>query len=669
MPHDEIMSIRLLSVTLAISVDTEGSQIIIQLFNIMEEPRRDSKEWPIREDSRLTTRVAKSDLHCKDLGQYESVVTTITRLLVKFFSAACCIRTSFASHRRTVSEDGLDDGSPRTYLKKSYTLKFIKNFVLLVYMYTAIRFSVLLFYQYKYDISSTRLNQLDMSLSHDARDIEHVKKKKLNFDPDFLRMINVTEFRNSLEEDKQQYERILKSIGCPYMHEAFVAEVLYLIVMTLTMLTYSIPIPWIRGLNLYFFGMLLEKPEQLNRCRKLIEAEVTAIRNSSRTFVLTHASLCAMDRHSRKESLRRMKSSSGIRKQARDHANTVRILDNWLKEDILIPVNYSSEWIYDMCKTFTQVSATQLSVSVVQDFLVFYWFHMIFDQHLELDPLDIFALIELILHAMIDVIATSYYLCMFNAIATNQMRYINWLKIEMDAHCKLLHEINEHLYTLLETRRDELLESKKCGLIDILDADSIDSMIKERMNETLLLAILQYKIFGAQFAPLRTLLGLCASFQIMMSFFVPFVIRVHVPYVAEKLQEVVGYFPITVLIMCDIVLVAICRIHQVGIEMGRRIWSLQAASMDLNARFRSLRLQPAYYEHSLQLYDKETRDTLKFASQFTVITFFGPLTYPNLVQMHYWFCLVFISAFCEVESWIKLLGRRFYDPLGIYIDP
>jgi len=547
-------------------------------------------------------------------------------------------------------------------------LKFVKNFVIVVYVYTAVRFFILLFYQYKYDFSSTRLRQLDMSLSHDARDIEQVKKKKANFDPDFLLTINLTEFRSSLVEDKQRYQRILKSLGCPYMHETFLSEVLYLTVMTLTMLTYSLPIPWIRGSNPYFFGMLLEKPEELNRCRKMIEAEVSAIKNSSRTFVLTHASLCAMNRHSRKESLRRTKSSSGIRKQARDHANTVRILDNWLKEDILIPVNYSSEWIYDMCKTFTQVTASQVGASVVQDFLVFYWLHIVFELHLELDPLDIFSMLELILHAMIDVIATSYYLCMFNAIATNQMRYINWLKIEMNAHCKLLHEINDHLYTLLETRRDELLESKKCGLIDVPDADFIDGKLKQQMNETLLLAILQYKIFGAQFAPLRTLLRICASFQIMISFFVPFVIRLHVPYVAEELQEVVGYFPVTVLIACDIVLVAICRIQQVGIEMGRRIWSLQAASMDLNARFRSLRLQPAYYEHSLQLYDKETRDTLKFASQFTVTTFFGPLTYPNLVQIHYWFFLVLISAFCEVESWIKLLGPRFYDPLGIFIE-
>ena len=436
MPHDEIMSMRLLSVTVAISVDREGSQIIIQSFNTMEEPRCGSKEWPIRDDSRPTTRVAKSDLHCKDLGQYELMATRITRPLVKFLSAACCIRTSFAAHRRTVLEDGLDNGSPQTYLKESYTLKFVKNFVIVVYVYTAVRFFILLFYQYKYDFSSTRLRQLDMSLSHDARDIEQVKKKKANFDPDFLLTINLTEFRSSLVEDKQRYQRILKSLGCPYMHETFLSEVLYLTVMTLTMLTYSLPIPWIRGSNPYFFGMLLEKPEELNRCRKMIEAEVSAIKNSSRTFVLTHASLCAMNRHSRKESLRRMKSSSGIRKQARDHANTVRILDNWLKEDILIPVNYSSEWIYDMCKTFTQVTASQVGASVVQDFLVFYWLHIVFELHLELDPLDIFSMLELILHAMIDVIATSYYLCMFNAIATNQMRYINWLKIEMDAHCK-----------------------------------------------------------------------------------------------------------------------------------------------------------------------------------------------------------------------------------------
>ena len=634
----------------------------------MEGPRCGSKEWPIRDDSRLTTRVAKSDLHCKDLGQYELMATRITRWLVKFFSAACCIRTSFAAYPRTVFEDSLDNGSPQTYLKESYALKFIKNFVILVYVYTAVRFFVLLFYQYKYDFSSTRLRQLDLSLSHDARDIEHVKKTKANFDPDFLLTINLTEFKNSLVGDKQRYQRILKSLGCPYMHETFVAEVLYLTVLTLTTLTYFVPIPWVRSTNLYFFGMLLEKPEELDRFRKMIESEVSAIKSSSRNFVLTHANLCAVDEKSKKDSLRRTKSSSGVRKQAKDHANTIRILDNWLKEDILIPVNYSSEWIYDMCKVFAKMSTSQLVLSAVQDFVVFYWLHKVFGLHLELDPLDIFSMLELILLAMIDVIATWFYLCTFNAVSTNQLRYINWLKIEMDAHCKQLHEINEHLYTLLETRRDELLESKKCGLIDMLDADSIDSMIKEQVNETLLLAILQYKIFGAQFEPLRILYGICANFLIVIIFFVPFVIRLHVPYLVNDLHQVVGIFPLTLMLICDTILVAICKVNKMGIEMSRRIWSLQAASMDLNARFRSLRLQPAYYEHSLQLYDKETRDTLKFASQFTVTTFFGPLTYPNLVQIHYWFFLVFISAFCEVESWIKLLGPRFYDPLGIFIE-
>jgi len=392
----------------------------------------------------------------------------------------------------------------------------------------------------------------------------------------------------------------------------------------------------------------------------MIENETSIIRNSSKNYVLTHADLCSANNRDKLDTLKKLKFNSGARKQARDHVNTVKFLDHWLKEDLLIPVNYSSKWVYEMCKVFSSFNLTQISLSIVQDIFLFYVSHLIFDQHLELDPLDVWAIIELSLNAMIDVIATSYYLGLFNAISNNQLRYMNWLKEQMIAHYELLQKINGQFYAFLSDR------TKSTGLPE---KTTLDKNVEHQMNETLLLALLQYRIFLAQFRPLRILFKFSANFQIIVLFFLPVIIRIHISYITDNIQGLAALFPVTVLIVCDTVLVAMCRMHQMGTEIGRRIWSLQAASLELNAKLGSLELPPAYYEHSLQLYHKETHDPLKLARNFATITLIGPLTYPNLVQMHYWFFLTLISAFCEVESWIKLLGQRFYDPLGIFINP
>jgi len=617
--------------------------------------------------------VESSDLNCADLGEYESIHTKLSRWFIKYFSAACNVRITYLENSGTSDEktvDKKDDDCDRDIQKDNSRLNrnmnIIKKVVLFVYFYTSIRFSVLLHFQYRYDFSYIRSKQFQadlLTLSSESDQMEW--KKRTSFDTEFLLSVNQTEYKQSLELDRENSWRVLKSLGCPYAHQTFVAVIAYLTVFGLTTFTYLVPCFSVKDLNNFFFGMMLDKPAELTKCRKRIQHHATVILNSSKNFVLAHATLCALGSRDKLTALRRLKSNSRIRKQARDHHETVRIVENWLKSDTLVPVNYSAGWIHETSKVFSSVNTVQVSFSIVQDVFLFYFLHLILGTQLELDPLDVFSMFELALHASIDIIATSFYLGLFNAVSSNQLRYVRWLRKQMMEHITTLKEINEKLYQLT----DELQVEPKSNCDTFCARNVIDKRLLQQMNERFLLALFQYRIFVTEFERLRNALRACANLILMMVFFVPILVRLHISYIDETLHPYAIVFCSSVIFFGDTVLVARCRLHQMGVELARFIWSLQAESTKLNTALLSHNLEPAYYEHSVQLYNKETEDPTKLYRQLAIITIVGPVTYPNLVQVHYWFFLVMISAFFEVESWLKIMGPRFHDPLGIFVTP
>jgi len=617
--------------------------------------------------------VESSDLNCADLGEYESIHTKLSRWFIKYFSAACNVRITYLENSGTSNEktvDKKDDDCDRDIQKDNSRLNrnmnIIKKVVLVVYIYTAIRFVFFLYFQYKYDFSSMKLKRFDIDLLSLSSESVQIKwKEKTRFDTDFLLTVNQSEFKQSLELERQHSWEVLKSLGCPYVHQSFIAETGYLTVLGLTALTYPIPFMSMTDVDTFFFGMMLDKPAELTKCRKRIQHHATVILNSSKNFVLAHATLCALGSRDKLATLKQLKSKSRMRKQARDHHETVRIVEHWLKSDTLVPVNYSAEWIHEMSKIFSTVNTVQVSFSLVQDAFLLWFVHLLLGNQLELDPIDVWSIFELALHAFIDVVATSFYIGLFDALSRNQIRYIRWLRKQMMEHITTLKEINEKLYQLT----DELQVEPKSNCDTFCARNVIDKRLLQQMNERFLLALFQYRIFVTEFGYLRKVFKVSANIILMIVFFVPIVVRLHVSYVDESLQPYAIIFCFSVIFFSDTVLVAWCRMHQMGVELARFIWSLQAESTKLNTALLSHNLEPAYYEHSVQLYNKETEDPTKLYRQLAIMTIVGPITYPNLVQVHYWFFLLMISAFFEVESWLKLLGPRFHDPLGVFATP
>lgn len=408
-------------------------------------------------------------------------------------------------------------------------------------------------------------------------------------------------------------------------------------------------------------GMLLNKPLEMYRCRRIIRRELGYILNSSRNYVLASAAMCLKDvanlekwnsntsKMKLESTMLNLHDRAKLKRIIYEHRQMEKMIEEWLAKDKLIPIARSSEWIHGMAKIYSTYNTSNLIYSIILDSYLFIGFHLQQDAKLELDFMDIVGLCELFLQAFLNIVATSFYLSIFNATINYQLRQMKWLKDHMMKQVDFLQARNQ--YILCQSSSNDIAEQ----LISI-------------MNKELLLALTQYKLFLSQLQPIKVIYIHVGSVLICVAMFVPISIRLHMSYWLNEHQVVFIYMALTCLIFADTALIPMCQMHHIGSVLSTHLWTLLAHSVEVNGILaRRGNCQLIYYEHILQMYHKELHDPERLSSQFAVKTFFGKLTYPNLVKIHYWFGILLISAFFEMESWRKLLGSRMNDPLGVFI--
>ena len=581
-----------------------------------------------------------------DLGPFECFLTRCSRFYLKLLSALCNARIVHLDYverlgdfeRGAENRVSWEKGSKATHRRKLGRL-LIKRSTLCVYFYTLMRILVLTFFQYKYDFASYRLSKLNGTNSS-AED-----HKQLGAENE---QANRTQLRLDLSRSLNQTDHMLDLIGSPHQHECLFAVIGYDILVFITFMTYLIPMLHLtpKIANIFFVGMLLDKRHEEAVCDRLIEREIQAILNSSRNFILANASFCSasvplpngQDRESNK--FRQTK----LQLYVEEHKILNDILCQFRKHKRLIPINRSSEWVRKTARIYAIYCSSNIVYSLIFDYFIYVGMHK-WDSSTgsRLRATDIWFLVDLSIHSLIDIAATSFYMSMFCALSTDQMDYLKWLDARLSSQVRQLLACSQSL----EAKERLALSQKRRG------------------NEVLLQALLEFKLFLAQSKPSKTLFRFSCNGLLFSLVSVSVIVRLHLPYTKSNSMPLSVLFSFIVLLFCNTVLVPVCRINQQGARLTRHLWSLLAESWRLNNSLEGANLVPVYSEHTIELYLKEIGDPRRSCNRFATKSLVGHLNYANLLRVEYWFGLLLMSAFVETESWRQLLGARMDDPLGL----
>lgn len=582
----------------------------------------------------------------------------VTRYLLLNFSQFCQIDFNVLpsrSRRRSIKVKNFFSRTGESGNKTPWW----SQVVWLLCVTSSIRLLVYDYFQFVYDRHSLQIRKL--------------KETKLSSESNSSSLIETR-----LQQQIETYRSILKTIGAPYLNATFMVECPILLLICVTYYTYfqaSFYFKYIHPIDLYFVRSVLnEESENLN-CQELIKNEVDKVIASSMNFidVCINLSLCNNDEESKKIEytcdhnhelqLLGEKSRSELRKLIIEHKMLTEHLRQLVEDNELKPINRSPKWIDKMSTEFCLYSIGNFIYSIIFDSTLIIFLPLISGFKFETDWMDLISLVEILILTVASVIVIDFYLSLFVCICDDQQRLIDKTHDQLKA-CIIM---NDAIFaTSLNEIKKEVITGKiideKIALNNSNSYDKLDSIYRQ-MNANLLSALLRYKIFLAQERPIQKIFTFASLTALIVMFNLPVIVRIFIPYAPKEIRPLGIIFSFICCIFADLILIPICNFNQHGLRLNKALWSLAAHGIEVNEQSTN---RPVYYKHTVWLLCKELSHPEILMNQFATNMFGFHITHPNIVKVHYWFSIIIISIFFEIESLHQMLGERMADPLGIY---
>lgn len=546
----------------------------------------------------------------------------------------------------------------------------IQVLVSCLYSYTLIKIIITMYYMYLWNFSSLRYQSLNETLSgiHLHSNLNNKpfrieqRKEHLGYNNKCIAQFNTSRMASELEQTRNSSWQILKFLGCPYVHYGFMAANFYMTFSYLSIMIYIVTLVVFRFHSrfddIFLVKILIDRAGEMRKCRLLVLRELKSIELSSENFVIANANVCLssvsspLSRSRLSPELREIllgtSQDAGFRGLINEHRTTVKIL-NKLRQDIdaLLPINRSRSWIKRSARTFALICTIDIVYNYAGDFDKYILYHFRNNHKLELDFRDKLALCEVLTHLFI-LKSSSIYLSMFYAALHNQLRYSNWLRNTTDRYLKYLIDKGQKVLINVE-----------------VGSAVVDSGEILKMNEVILLALLRYKILVAQLRRAKVLFSLVGSIQLIIILVSPILNRLHQPYWPEAFKKKTFFF-FEIFILTSTIYIPMCRLHFNGYLISQQLSKMLAQTIYINRQSTELVHKHVYFEHSIMLLRKTLSYAQELGDNFGIKTLFWYMTYANFVRFYYWFIVLVLSRFREIESWRKIFGYRLDDPLGVF---
>lgn len=553
------------------------------------------------------------------------------------------------------------------------------HFVMALYVYVNLRILLSVYFQYQHDFSLLRLNRFlhgeGMTNLTELALLTRVNRSQLGVEA------------LSLLEQVEESSRKLALIGAPHRSCFMFTECVYLAIIGTTYFIYfnmNIYFNSIRSMDLHFSNMLLDKENELKLCRQLAESEARLVLKSSSNAIYN-----LLDRVlDCEEILKRSRSASVPKLVAAKRCSSWQLV-NWpvkgftgpgegsgatacelssmIKGHRLLckhvhqlqaanqldPINRSREYVDQMAKEFSMFSMSNLSYSILQDILLVFFLPGQVGARVSLESWpDYWLLLDLWILILISLNSTVYYIAMLSVNSTDQNRYLAQLRANF-GDCIKENEIK--LSQLLLGHNNEAFADPQ--------------RVFEEVNKNVVKSILEFRIFIAQFRPVRRTFSFIALTSFLVIVFVLLMICFHLPYYSSIEVKLFGVFMSLVIVaLADSSLLPICLVHYQGVRLYRLMASMLAHTIEMNQLgvFDGANYC-VYHKHTVDMLRRILSDPRRFTGQFAARALPGVLlTFATLVKIHFWYTLLYLSSTLQMHSWKSLFGSRLQDPFGVF---
>jgi hypothetical protein len=568
--------------------------------------------------------------------------------------------------------DSMLIGSREDKDKLKRTIFWGRQLVLALYIYSNLRILVNIYFQYQHDWHTLRLNYLINGKTTIDSTVVHKTIAAMN-----RSLLNAEGIK--LMDSLQESRRILKLIGAPHLNCTMETECVYILVILLTVSIYfygyivADQIP-----DTHFTSMLNDERVEFAIVDQMIAKEVKEFLISSRNSVLS-----VIDRVLECEQIIDMAQigsgesfgkrlpeidehesypiSSGdnqrqtyLQEKVAQHKMLIQQANQLVEFGELVPANRSIDWVDQISLKFATFSINNFIYSVCQDTFVFFYLPDLLGDGLDMPSCtDYWFMCDIWLAIIISISSTTYYVGIASIYTVDQTRYVGKLQADYK-EC-----IHKNLSQLEEILREPMMDRhEKRARLDTINLGLVKS-------------ILQYKIFLVQFEPVRKSFSAVVLSTCVMLVLIPAVIRIHLPYNLGSLTRSVAIIASLVMFaITDGVLVPYCIIHHEGEKLYTLMCRLLAHAIEVNEIFscemNMTGCSAVYNEHNIDLLRRILADPDGFSDQFAARAFWSlHLTFGKLVEIHYWYSLVILSNFFQLDSWRRLFGSRLDDPLSI----
>lgn len=418
----------------------------------------------------------------------------------------------------------------------------------------------------------------------------------------------------------------------------------------------------------YVLRLLLDEAGEFNECEKLIKGELLLVAKSSQNYVGAAIQLACSELDlvsHRSAGMWRLTgfkwadqtrlgagaggsapsggssaAACGLVKYHQDHLLIKRHLRELLASRRLHPINRSSaEWRDDVFGQLVKSFTGNLVYSFIIDWTILYFSHLIFNSNMAFtNAMDVVMVFELWLYYEMSVIATDFHAPTFIIQCSNQTRYMGHVIARMGE--------------LIEENEREFAEARK--------ADSISEHY-ERMNMRLLEAYLEYRVFLATWWRVLWV-------ALIVMFFSPLIVRIYGPYMQLADSKSVGaLFSMNTTIFADFALVPICAFESKGHQLYRALCSLLAHASELNQLAgQQFNGRHIYMANTVEMIRKELNAPDRVLGHFVSQIPGFKATFPRLIKVHFYYSVLNLSLYFEIDAWKQLLGDRLQDPFLVF---
>ena len=431
-------------------------------------------------------------------------------------------------------------------------------------------------------------------------------------------------------------ESLLASVGSPFMRFGFAVEIAYICTLVIAYFTYvhtQIYSKYNREFNFNLIRAITDPLREKRQNYELILKETDNLIVSNRNFTneFTKKAL----NHFPFDDLMNVRQPiirDCINELLDNHKRFKERLRELLHQGKFKPLNRRTECVGQLISMYTSLIITILVVCIGFIITILFIFPAVyFGSFLPLlKPINLIFVLELIIYSVIITISTTFYLTLIGINGLDQVEYIIELRKTISECCS---------------------------------KSTITTYDQGRFQDSLVCIIMHYKILVTQISSNRKSSSFLAEVDSVLSITVPVVGRIYSLYLNQDCRSMLAICSIFFVLMGDVYLVRRCKLYSRCLNLYKALSGLLARAIELSLSSDYV----TYDSFLLGCLKRELCNLDRFTSRLAITAFGLPVTYSNLVRLHFWLGLLIISnAIANIDKYVKERNSFIFDPFGLY---